>query len=67
MTLVRGNPLEQRGQKASEPGGSGILMLDSVRRLLDGIVGQVDSISELIELELANRGHGGVDLLSTKV
>jgi len=42
-------------------------MLDSVRRLLDGIVGQVDSVSELIELELADGGHGGVDFLLIKV
>ena len=42
-------------------------MLDSIRRLLDGIVGQVDSVSELIELELADSGHGGVDLLLIKV
>jgi len=67
MALVRSNPLEQRGQKTSETSGSGILMLDSVRRLLDGIVGQVDSVSELIELELADDRHGGVDFLLIKV
>jgi len=67
MALVRSNPLEQRGQKTSETSGSGILMLDSVRRLLDGIVGQVDSVSELIELELADGRHGGVDFLLIKV
>jgi len=41
-------------------------MLDSIGQLLDGIVGQVDGISELVELELANHEHGGSDLLLTK-